>query len=53
MKRVQVVERDFGGVVSEADLAGAMDRLGPCLDEYGPEWITSYLAEDRTPTTCS
>ncbi len=52
MKRVYVVERNFGGVVSDADLEATMERLGPCLEEYGLEWITSYLAQDRTRMTC-
>ncbi len=49
---VYVVERDFGGVVSDADLAATMERLGPCLDQYGLTWIRSFLSEDRKHMTC-
>lgn len=49
---VYVVERDFGTQVSQKDLAATMERLGPCLDQYGLKWINSFLAEDRTRMTC-
>lgn len=49
---VFVVERDFGGAVSDADLSATMERLGPCLEQYGLRWVHSYLAEDKTRMTC-
>ena len=49
---IYIVEREFGRAVSEADLAATMERLGPCLEQYGLRWLRSYLAEDKTRMTC-
>ena len=47
-----VVERDFGGPLAEADLAATMERMGPCLEDYGLNWVHSYFSTDRTRMTC-
>ncbi len=49
---VYVVEREFGQAVSEAAVAATMERLGPCLEQYGLRWLQSYLAGDKTRMTC-
>ena len=50
--KTYVVERDFGAAVSEEDLAATMERMGPCLDEYGLNWVCSYFSDDRTRMIC-
>ena len=47
-----VVERDFGEAASEADLAATLERMGPCLKQYGLNWIQSYFSQDRTRMVC-
>lgn len=47
-----VVERDFGGPLKESDLAATMERMGPCLDQYGLNWVHSYFSADRTRMVC-
>ena len=47
-----IVERDFGDPLAEADLAATMERMAPCLDEYGLRWLHSYFSADRTRMTC-
>jgi len=47
-----VVERDFGEAVGEADLAATMERMGPCLEQYGLNWVHSYFSQDRTRMVC-
>lgn len=47
-----VVERDFGEAVGEADLAATMERMGPCLEQYGLNWVHSYFSKDRTRMVC-
>jgi len=47
-----VVERDFGGPVAEADLAATMERMGPCLEQYGLNWVHSYFSKDRSRMVC-
>lgn len=52
MMKTYVVEREFGEPVGEADLAATMERMGPCLEEYGLNWVHSYFSTDRTRMTC-
>jgi Nickel responsive protein SCO4226-like len=47
-----IVERDFGKPVGEADLAATLDRMAPCLEEYGLNWVQSYFSQDRTRMMC-
>jgi len=47
-----IVERNFGDPVSESDLAATMERMGPCLDQYGLNWVHSYFSTDRTRMVC-
>ena len=49
---VYVVERDFGEPVPESALSATLERLGPCLDQYGLRWLQSYVSEDKTRMTC-
>jgi len=50
--KTYVVERDFGAPVSEADLAATIERMGPCLEQYGLNWVHSYFSCDRTRMVC-
>jgi hypothetical protein len=50
--KLYVVERDFGEPLAAADLAATMERMGPCLEEYGLNWLRSYFSTDRTRMTC-
>lgn len=50
--KTYVVERDFGEPLAEADLAAALERMGPCLEQYGLIWVHSYFSQDRTRMVC-
>lgn len=47
-----VVEREFGEVVGEADLEATLERMSPCLEQYGLNWVQSYFSKDRTRMVC-
>ncbi len=47
-----VVERSFEAPVGEADLEATMERMGPCLEQYGLNWVHSYFSRDRTRMIC-
>ncbi len=47
-----IAERTFDSALTDADLAATMERLGPCLEEYGVQWLRSYLSPDRKRMIC-
>lgn len=47
-----IVERTFEQPLGDDDLSAVMERLGPCLDQYGVQWVRSYLSRDRKRMIC-
>ncbi|MCA8981348.1 MAG: DUF4242 domain-containing protein [Planctomycetes bacterium] len=47
-----IVERTFDAPLSDESLAAVMERLGPCLEEYGVTWVRSFLSADRCRMLC-
>lgn len=47
-----ILERRFDPPVTDELLAELTDRLSPCLQRNGVEWVRSHLSRDRTRLIC-
>lgn len=47
-----IVERTFDEPLSDEQIQLAMQRMGPCLEQYGVRWIRSFLSNDRRRDVC-
>ena len=47
-----IVERTFDEPLTDESLAAVMERMGPCLEEYGVTWVRSYFSDDRRRMIC-
>jgi hypothetical protein len=47
-----VLERSFDPPLTDELLAELTDRLSPCLQRNGVQWIRSHLSRDRTRLIC-
>lgn len=48
-----IVERNFDRPLEDADIKAMVERLVPCLKQYGARWMRSYLSADRKRTICA
>lgn len=47
-----IVERTFESPLTDEQIEAAMQRMGPCLEQYGVRWIRSFLSKDRRRDVC-
>jgi hypothetical protein len=47
-----IVERNFGGPVSDGDLEAVSTKVTSCLELFHARWIRSYVSADRTRGIC-
>lgn len=47
-----IVEQSFDPPLTPDDFSRLAARIEPCLEQYGVDWIRSYMAADRSRLVC-
>ena len=47
-----IVEHRYEKPLTDDELDVSGDRLSPCLEARGAEWVATYVAEDRLRSIC-
>ncbi len=47
-----IVERTFDPPLTVQELQAVEQRMAPCLDLYGVQWVRSYWSSDRRRMIC-